>query len=148
MGFFIEKVLSRTADFRFSNKGHITYLVLFHICPYKIFLPYRIATFWILLDTGLKVIEKVLTYSFGRGMILSYLKEGALMTVKQYRVYLGWSISELARRAGTTTKTIRRIEAGLPVNDYIVGPVARAFSEALGKNITVYDLEGVTLIET
>jgi transcriptional regulator with XRE-family HTH domain len=86
--------------------------------------------------------------SFGCGMISSYQKEGVLMTVRQYRVYLGWSISELARRAGTTAKTIRRIEAGLPVNDYTVGPAARAFSEALGRQITIYDLEGVSIRET
>jgi len=31
------------------------------------------------------------------------------MTVEEYRLSLGWSVSELARRAGLTTKTINMI---------------------------------------
>ena len=61
------------------------------------------------------------------------------MTVREYRLELAWSISELARRAGTTTKTIRRIESGQPVNDYTVAAVANAVSQALGRRVTIYD---------
>jgi transcriptional regulator with XRE-family HTH domain len=65
------------------------------------------------------------------------------MTVKEYRVNLGWSITELARRAKISPRTVSRLEDGLPVYDYIAGAVARALSEGLEKPITVSDLEGV-----
>jgi transcriptional regulator with XRE-family HTH domain len=65
------------------------------------------------------------------------------MTVQEYRVSLGWSITELARRAGVSPRTVSRLEDGLPVYDYIAGAVAKALSEGLGKTITVNDLEGV-----
>ncbi len=68
------------------------------------------------------------------------------MTVKDHRLALGWSISELARRAGMTNKTLRRIENGDPVYDYSVGAVAKALSEGLGKTITINDLEGVNIV--
>lgn len=68
------------------------------------------------------------------------------MTVRDYRVSLGWSVSELARRAGLTSKTISRIEDGEPVFDHSVGAVAKALSEALGQTITIYDLDGVNIV--
>ena len=68
------------------------------------------------------------------------------MTVEEYRISLGWSVSELARRAGLTTKTISRIEDGEPVYDHTAGAVARAFSEALGRTITIRDLEGINIV--
>lgn len=68
------------------------------------------------------------------------------MTVRDYRLSLLWSISELARRSGLTNKTVRRVEDGGPVYDYTVAAIAKAFSEALGKNITIDDLDGVNII--
>lgn len=65
------------------------------------------------------------------------------MTVKDYRILLGWSITELARRAKVSPRTVSRLEDGSPVQDYIAGSVARALSEGLGKTITVHDLEGI-----
>jgi transcriptional regulator with XRE-family HTH domain len=69
------------------------------------------------------------------------------MTVREYRLSLGWSVSELARRAGITNKTLNRIENGEPVYDYTVGSVARALSEGLGRTITIHDLEGVNIVK-
>jgi len=70
------------------------------------------------------------------------------MTVKEYRVLLGWSPSELGRRAGVSGRTINRIEEGQPVRDYNVGAVARAISEGLGRTVTIRDLDGVNIIES
>lgn len=71
------------------------------------------------------------------------------MTVKEYRVgELGWSVSELSRRSGLAVKTINRIEDGQPVYDYTLSAVARAFSEALGKKITIDDFDGANIIRT
>ncbi len=70
------------------------------------------------------------------------------MTVKDYRLSLSWSVSELARRAKLSNKTVSRIEDGEPAYDYTVAAIARALSEALGKTITIYDLEGVNIINS
>jgi transcriptional regulator with XRE-family HTH domain len=68
------------------------------------------------------------------------------MTIREYRVSLGWSVSELSRRSGLANKTINRIEDGEPAYDYTVGAIARAFSEALGRTVTINDFEGVNII--
>lgn len=65
------------------------------------------------------------------------------MTIREYRLQLGWSLTDLANAAGLTYQTVSRMEQGKPARDYIVAKVARALSEALGQTITVDDLEGV-----
>ncbi len=70
------------------------------------------------------------------------------MTVKEYRISLGWSPTELARRAGISARTVNRVEDGQPTYDYTLGAIARVFSEALGRTITIRDFEGVQIIET
>ncbi|HEX7736550.1 MAG TPA: helix-turn-helix transcriptional regulator [Ktedonobacteraceae bacterium] len=68
------------------------------------------------------------------------------MTVEEYRVSLGWSAAELARQAKLTPRTIARIENGEPAYAHTVGAIARAFSQALGRTITIHDLEGVNIV--
>lgn len=70
------------------------------------------------------------------------------MTLKDYRVMLGWSPSELARRAGVAPRTINRIESGQPTYDYTLGAIARAISNELGRTVTIHDFEGVNIIST
>lgn len=70
------------------------------------------------------------------------------MTVKEYRISLGWSPTELARRAGISARTVNRVEDGQPTYDYTLGAIARVFSEALGRTVTIHDFEGVQIIET
>lgn len=70
------------------------------------------------------------------------------MTVKQYRVLLGWAPSELARRAGLSSRTINRVENGQPTYDYTLGAIARAISEGLGRTITIDDLEGANVVSS
>ncbi len=71
----------------------------------------------------------------------------SIMTVEDYRLSLGWSAAELARRSRLTPRTVARVENGEPVYAHTVGAIARAFTEALGKTITVRDFEGVHLID-
>ncbi len=68
------------------------------------------------------------------------------MTIKQYRVSLVWSVSELARRSGLTYQTVSRIEKGEPAYLHTVAAIVRALSEGLGKTITIEDLDGVNII--
>ncbi len=68
------------------------------------------------------------------------------MTVRQYRALLVWSVAELSRQSKVSPRTIARIEAGEPVYLHTVAAIARTFSEALSKTITIDDLEGVKII--
>jgi transcriptional regulator with XRE-family HTH domain len=67
------------------------------------------------------------------------------MTVREYRLQLGWSINELARRSGVAPRTVKRMEQGESVYDYIAAQVAKALSEALGRTITIGDLDGLDI---
>jgi transcriptional regulator with XRE-family HTH domain len=68
------------------------------------------------------------------------------MTIRQYRLKLKWSISELARRSGLTYQTVSRAESGEAVFDYTLAAIAEALSEALGQAITIEDLQGVKIV--
>lgn len=68
------------------------------------------------------------------------------VTVEQYRLSLAWSASELARRAGLNVQTVLRVERGEPVYSHTVAAIARAFSAALGRTITVDDIDGANII--
>lgn len=72
---------------------------------------------------------------------------GLVMTVEEYRVSLGWSAAELARRARLTPRTVARVENGEPAYAHTVGAIARAFSESLGRTITIHDLDGVNIVD-
>ena len=68
------------------------------------------------------------------------------MTIRQYRLKLRWSISELARQSGLAYQTVSRVESGEPAYDYTVAAIADALSRALGQDITVDDLDGVRIV--
>ena len=67
------------------------------------------------------------------------------MTLREYRLRLGWSRSRLAREANVTTQTISRMEDGESAYDYTAAQVAAALSKAYGTNITMYDL-GIKIV--
>jgi ribosome-binding protein aMBF1 (putative translation factor) len=73
-------------------------------------------------------------------------KRGEKMTIKEYRLQLGWSINELARRAGVAPRTVKRMEQGEAVYDYIAAQVAKALADATGQRITINDLDGLAII--
>ena len=69
------------------------------------------------------------------------------VTVTEWRVKLGWPATELARRAGLSARTIARVEQGVPVYAHTLGAIAKAFSEASGREIDIHDLDGVKIAE-
>jgi len=69
------------------------------------------------------------------------------MTIEDYRIQLGWSLAELARRANIDVNTLKRAISGVPVYKRIAGSIARALSEGLGYQITYKDLDGVQTID-
>jgi len=68
------------------------------------------------------------------------------MTIRQYRLKLKWSVSELARRSGLTAQTVSRIENGEPAFDYTVAAIAEALSSALGQTLTIDDIDDIRIV--
>jgi transcriptional regulator with XRE-family HTH domain len=69
------------------------------------------------------------------------------MTIEDYRIKLGWSKSELARRANIDTNTLNRAISGMPVYKHTAGAIANALSQGLGYEITYKDLDGVQVVD-
>jgi transcriptional regulator with XRE-family HTH domain len=64
------------------------------------------------------------------------------MRLIEYRTMLGWSQSELARRAGISAPTVSKAEEGLPINGRSAGLICKALSQAMGKQIMISDVTG------
>ena len=69
------------------------------------------------------------------------------MTIEDFRIKLGWSKSELARRADIDTNTLNRAIKGEPIYKHTAGKIASAISQGLGQEITYKDLDGVNFID-
>lgn len=69
------------------------------------------------------------------------------MTLEEYRVELGWSKAELARRADISPKTVGEAIAGKRIYKATAGKIANALSDGLGRKITYKDIEGLTLAD-
>lgn len=67
------------------------------------------------------------------------------MTLQQYRARLGWSAEELARRANINAQTVRRIEKGNSTYIHIAGAIASALSEGYGRDISISEIDGLTI---
>lgn len=67
------------------------------------------------------------------------------MTIEEYRIQLAWPAAKLAREAHISPQTLARMEDGQPVQLYSVAAVAKALSEALGRQVTINDLDGVNI---
>ena len=65
------------------------------------------------------------------------------MTLDDYRVKLGWTKAELARRADLREGTIRDAERGKSILKATAGKIARALSQGLGYEITYKDIDGL-----
>jgi transcriptional regulator with XRE-family HTH domain len=69
------------------------------------------------------------------------------MTIEDYRIKLGWSQAELARRANIDINTLKRAINGDQVFKHTAGAIATALSHGLGQEITYRDLQGVNVKE-
>ena len=67
------------------------------------------------------------------------------MTIEDYRIKLGWSQAELARKANIDIGTLRRAINGQTVYRHTAGAIATALSQGLGYEITYKDLDGVNV---
>lgn len=66
-------------------------------------------------------------------------------TLKNYRIEANLSLSQLARRANIATATVSRAEDGLPVQELKAIAIAKALGEALGKKLTINDIEDLKI---
>jgi transcriptional regulator with XRE-family HTH domain len=67
------------------------------------------------------------------------------MTIEDYRIQLGWSQAELARKADIDINTLKRAINGQQVYKHTAGAIATALSQGLGRQITYKDLDGINL---
>jgi len=69
------------------------------------------------------------------------------MTLEDYRVKLGWSKAKLAREANIDVGTLSDAIAGKRIYKATAGKIANALSQALGIEISIKDIEGLSLAD-
>lgn len=68
------------------------------------------------------------------------------MTLREYRVNLGWSQRELAIEAGIAPSIVKRAEDGLPIHARTAKALADALSKAYGREIRPIDITGLQIL--
>ena len=68
-----------------------------------------------------------------------------MATVRALRLEAGLSKQALGRRANVDTKTISRAEDGLPIQDVKAAAIIRALGEALGRKLTIEDVDNLRI---
>jgi transcriptional regulator with XRE-family HTH domain len=68
------------------------------------------------------------------------------MTLREYRVNLGWSQHELAKEAGISPSIVKRAEDGLPIQARTARALADALSKAYGRDIRPIDIAGLNIL--
>jgi transcriptional regulator with XRE-family HTH domain len=68
------------------------------------------------------------------------------MTLREYRIRLGWSVYKLASEAGITRQSAAAAESGLPIKAETARAISIALSRAYGKEIDVFSIEGLNIL--
>lgn len=68
------------------------------------------------------------------------------MTMREYRVNLGWSQNQLATEAGISPSIVKRAEEGAPVQARTAKALADALSRAYGREIRPIDIDGLQIL--
>jgi len=68
------------------------------------------------------------------------------MTLREYRVNLGWSQNQLAKEAGIAPSTVKLAEEGAPVRARTAKALADALSRAYGREIQPIDITGLQIL--
>jgi transcriptional regulator with XRE-family HTH domain len=69
-----------------------------------------------------------------------------MLTLRQYRIDLGWSITKLAEEAGITRQAAASAESGLPIRAETAKALADALSKAYGREIKPSDIQGLNVL--
>lgn len=67
------------------------------------------------------------------------------MTLREYRIDLGWSQFELANEAGIARSAVVNAESGNSITARSAKAIADALSRAYGREIRVSDLQGLNV---
>lgn len=68
------------------------------------------------------------------------------MTLREYRVNLGWSQNRLAKEAGISPSIVKRAEYGAPVQARTAKALADALSRAYEREIKPIDITGLQIL--
>ena len=68
------------------------------------------------------------------------------MTLREYRVSIGWSINKLAQEAGISRHTAAEAEAGSQIKAETAKAIADALSRGYGYTIRVLDIQGLNIL--
>jgi transcriptional regulator with XRE-family HTH domain len=68
------------------------------------------------------------------------------MTLREYRIELGWSINKLAQEAGLSRPTAADAEAGQPIKAETAKALADALSRGYQRQIMVRDIQGLNIL--
>lgn len=68
------------------------------------------------------------------------------MTLRQYRLDLGWNASKLAQEAGVTRQSVALAEKGGFIQADTAKAIAEALSRAYGREIKPWDIEGLNIL--
>jgi len=68
------------------------------------------------------------------------------MTLREYRIELGWSINKLAQEADIARKTAADAESGDPIQADTAKKIADALSKGYGRQIKVMDIQGLNIL--
>lgn len=67
------------------------------------------------------------------------------MTLREYRIELGWTQNQLAQEAGIARSAVRNAESGGVIRPVSAKAIADALSKAYGRSISVRDIEGLNI---
>ena len=68
------------------------------------------------------------------------------MTLREYRIELGWSINKLAQEAKITRQSAANAEDGQPIKAETAKAIADTLSKAYGREIKVFDIQGLNIL--
>jgi len=67
------------------------------------------------------------------------------MNIEELRAQIPWTRTDLVRHAGLDFQTVKKAEEGGLITVRVAVAIAKALSEGLGREITVNDIDGLTI---
>jgi DNA-binding XRE family transcriptional regulator len=68
------------------------------------------------------------------------------LTLREYRLNLGWSQNRLAKEADLTGQAVRNAEVGRVIRPDTAKAIADALARGFGREILVLDIEGLNIM--
>jgi len=68
------------------------------------------------------------------------------LALKTYRTDLGWSLTQLSRKAGVARAAVKNAEDGNPIRAETAKAIADALSKGMGVEIKVSNIAGLNIL--